>query len=89
MQQPGDPRDDHIDRHRVEPAAGDDNVGVALGRLDELQVHGAHRPQILLDHRLDRPPALGDIALQPADEAQVALGIDEQFALCLTFPNSV
>src|SRR6266545_1804184 len=68
-QQPVDPRDDHVDRDGVQSAARDDDIGVALGRLDELQVHGPHRPQILIDHRFDGSTALADIALEPADEA--------------------
>src|SRR3990170_2549601 len=76
-QQGSNPGDDHVHGDGVQAAFGDDHVGVALGRFDELQVHRTHRHLILLDDRGDRPPALLDVALQPADEAHVGIGIDE------------
>ena len=36
-------------------------------------------PEILIDDRLDRPAAIGDVALQPADEARVGVGVHEHF----------
>ena len=59
------------------PPLRDDDVGVALARLDELQVHRLHRVQVLVDHRVHRPAALGDVALQPPDEPRVVVGVDE------------
>ena len=43
-------------------AVRQDHVGVALGRLDELLVHGAHGVQVLLHHRLGAAAALRDVA---------------------------
>ncbi len=34
-------------------------------------------PRVLLDHRLHRPPAFGHVALEPADDTRVVVGIDE------------
>ena len=73
------PRDNHVNRNRVEAAFGDDHVGVALAWFDEFQVHRAHGLQILLHHRFPRAAALRDIALQTTDKAQVRIGIHENF----------
>src|SRR5262249_28022198 len=62
---------EQVDGDAVVPAFGKDDVGVALGGLDELQVHGAHALLILADHRVGRAAALVDVALQTADEAHV------------------
>ena len=71
-------RDSTISRATVlKPAFRDDDVGVALGRFDELHVHGAHGVQVLLDDRFGGAPALDDVALQAANEAQVGVGVDE------------
>jgi hypothetical protein len=56
--------------------------------MDELRVYQARGAQVLLDDRLDRSLALAQVALYAADEAQIALGVDEQLALPMTFPNS-
>ena len=61
----------------VVPAAGEDDVGVALGGLHELVVHRAHRGEVLLDHRVDGAAAQLQVALEAADEAHVGLGVDE------------
>ena len=61
----------------VVAALRDDDVGVALARLDELEVHRLDGAEVLVDHRLHRAAALGDVALQPADEARVVVGVDE------------
>ena len=39
------PRGHHVDRDLVKAAFRDDDVGIALGRLDKFQVHGAHRAE--------------------------------------------
>ena len=44
-----DPGEQHLDRRTVEPALGDDHVGVALARLDESLVARAHSREVLLD----------------------------------------
>ena len=58
-------------------ALGNDDVGVLAARLDEGDVHGPHRAQVLADDRFQAALALLEVALQPADEAQVAVGVDE------------
>ena len=47
-----DPGQEHVERRRVHPAVGDDHVGVALARLDELLVAGPHGAEVLVDHAL-------------------------------------
>jgi hypothetical protein len=42
--------DEKLDRHPVEASFGDDHVGISLGRLHELQVHGAYDVEILIHH---------------------------------------
>ena len=58
-------------------AARDDDVGVALARLDELEVHRLHRGEILVEDFLERPAALDDIASQAANQADIGVGVDE------------
>ncbi len=53
------------------------DVRVALGRLHELEVHRLDGVQVLIDYRVHRPAALGDVALQPANEPRVGVGVDE------------
>ncbi len=67
----------HLHRDGVQPAFGDDHIGIAFGRLDKLHVHGADGGEVLVDDHLGRPAALGDVALQAADEADVGVGIDK------------
>src|SRR5690606_33727816 len=50
---------------------------VTFARLDELQVHRADAVEILLDHRVHRSPALGNVALKPPDETDVRIGVYE------------
>ena len=52
-----------------------DNIGEAFFRLDKGQVHRADGGQILADDALGRTPALGHVALEPADEAQIGVRI--------------
>jgi hypothetical protein len=68
--------DDHLGGHRVVPAARHDHVGVALARLDELQVHRPHGGQVLLEDLVERAPAVRHVAPQPAHEAHVGVGVD-------------
>src|SRR5262249_43020532 len=66
-----------IDADGVEPTLWNNDVGVALGRLYELKMHRAHGVGILLDHGLERPPALVNISIQPANEPNIGIGIDK------------
>src|SRR5579883_3238053 len=52
-----------------------DDVGVAFRRLDKGNVHRSDGGKILRDHTLHRPPTVAYIAQQPANEAQVSIGI--------------
>ena len=42
-------------------------------------MHRPHRRSVLIDHRIKRPSALGDITPQPANETQIVRRIDENF----------
>jgi len=72
-------RNDHIQSSGVETAFGDNHIGVSLGGFDKFQVHRAHGGKILLDDGLGRSAALGDVTSQPADEADIVIGIDKDF----------
>jgi len=58
-------------------AARHDDVGVALARLDELQMHRLDCREILLDHVVERSAAGVGVALDASDQADVGVGIDE------------
>ena len=68
---------DHFHRNRVQAPFGDDDIGVALGGFDELQVHGADGGEVLVDDHFGGAAALFDVALEAADEADVGIGVDE------------
>src|ERR1017187_2267245 len=57
-------------------ALGHDEVGVALGRLDELHVHGAHGGFVLCHDAFHGPAALGQVALQTPDEPDIGIRVD-------------
>ena len=59
---------DDVDGHLVVTALGNDDIGVPLGRLDELQVHGFHGIAVVLDGGLDGASALGDVAQDDAGD---------------------
>ena len=71
-------RDHRLERHLVLGALGHDQVGVALRRLDELEVHRAHRVEVLALHGLEAAPALVDVPLQAPQDAHVGVGVDEE-----------
>ncbi len=84
--------DDEVNADFVVGAFGEDDVGEAFGRLDELEVHGADGGHVLLDHLLHGAAALFDVALQAADEPQIGVGVHEdldvhQFAQRGIFEN--
>src|SRR5690606_12133509 len=67
----------HLDADPVMAALRQDDVGVALRRLHEFEMHGPHRPEVLLDHHLDRASAVADVAPEPPDEADIIGDVDE------------
>ena len=71
--------DDHLDGDGVVAAARNDHVGVALGRLDELQMHRLHGREVLVEDFIERPAALGHVAANASNESDVGVGIDEDF----------
>src|SRR5690349_449356 len=68
---------DEVNADLVEPAFGDDHVGVAFRRLDELQVHRPHGRLVLRDDGFDGAAALVDVAVEAADEAYVGVAVYE------------
>lgn len=77
VQQFLDAADDQIEGDRVVTTVGDDDVGVAFARFDKFEVHGAHGGEVLFDDRFLGAPALVDVALQAADEAEIGVGVDK------------
>src|SRR5690606_17186280 len=68
---------EHLDGDVVAPALRHDQVGVLLRGLDVEVVHRLDRAAVLVDHALGAAPALGDVALEAADEALVGRRVDE------------
>ena len=52
-----------------------DHVGVALARLDELQMHRLHRRQVLLDDLIERSAAHVGVALDAASYRSAPPGL--------------
>ena len=74
---PLDAVDDHFQRDEVLTALGDDDVCVFLAGLHVELVHGLNGGQILVDDGVDAPPALLDVPPDPAAQAPVGVGVDE------------
>ena len=70
---------DQVDGDLVVATLGEDDVGVALGGIDEFQVHRPHALEVLVHHAVHRSAALDDVATRAADEAHLRIGIDEPF----------
>src|SRR5215467_2693301 len=68
---------DQVDADGVEAALGNYYVGVSLGWFHELEMHWPDGHHVLFDHRLERPPSLMNVAIQPANEANIGVGIDK------------
>ena len=68
---------DDVNGHLVMAALGDDDIGVSLGGLDELQVHRLHGFAVVLDGGFDGTAALGDVADDDAQHAVVVIGVYE------------
>ncbi|KGT72715.1 hypothetical protein MA20_48630 [Bradyrhizobium japonicum] len=54
-----------------------DDIGVSFGWLDKLQMHWTHNGQILVYHRIKGASPLFNIALDPADNTDIGIGVDE------------
>ena len=60
------------------PAFGDNNIGVALRRLDEHLVHGLDRGQILRDDRLQVAAAVAHVAHDAPQDAHIGIRVDKE-----------
>ena len=60
------------------PAFGDDNIGVALRRLDEHLVHGLDRREILRDDRLQVAAAVAHVAHDAPQDAHIGVRVDKE-----------
>jgi len=58
-------------------AARDDNVRVALARLDELAMHRLNGREVLLDDLVEWPAANMGIPLDAADKPDVRIRVNE------------
>src|SRR5207244_6987104 len=65
-----------VDRDEVVSAFGDDEIRVALRRLDELEVHRANARLVLTNDLIQGAASLGDVALESPDETDVRIGVD-------------
>ena len=66
-----------VEGRGVHPAVGDDHVGVALEGSMNCSWLGRTVARYCSITLAVRPLALGDVALEPADEAHVGVGVDE------------
>ena len=71
------------DGHLVVAPLRDDDVGVALGGFDELQVHGLQHPRVAFHHVLRGAAAFHDVALDDPYEAFVGVGVHEHLQVHL------
>ena len=71
--------DDHLDGDRVVATARHYHIGVAFAGLDELIVHRLNGGQILLDNLIKWSSAIVRVALDPPNEPDVGVRIDEYF----------
>jgi hypothetical protein len=79
LEQRLDACNDHIHGDYVESALRNDDVGITFGRLDKIQVHGADGSEILVYDRFYGTTSFLDISLETADEADIRIGIYEDF----------
>jgi hypothetical protein len=71
--------DDHLDGDRVVATARHYDVSVALARLYEFAMHRLHGGQVLLDNLIKWSSAIVRVALDPPNEPDVGVRIDEYF----------
>src|SRR5215813_3919467 len=60
-----------------------DDVSKTLRRLDELNMHRPDRSDVLIDDRIERPPAFGDVTAEAANKAQIVRRIDKDLDIHL------
>ena len=48
---------------------------------NKLLMHGTNRFQILLDHRVERPPTVADVTPQPSNETNIGVGIHKDLQI--------
>ena len=65
----------NIDTLHILAALRNNNVGIALSRLNKLLVHGLEHFQIAVYHHRDRTSAVDSIALNVSDQPLVGIGI--------------
>ena len=75
--------DDHVQRHQIVPALGDDHVRAALGGLHEGLVHGLDGAQVLIDDALETPAAIPHIAHDAAQDAHVRVRVHKDLDIHL------
>lgn len=69
--------EEYFESWSVESALGDDHVGVPFAWFDESLVSGPNGFEVLIDDALGGTAAIGDVASEAPNEADVGRGIDE------------
>src|SRR5574341_444644 len=67
----------HRHRHFILAALWNDDMRVALARLDKFHIHRADGVHPLLNHGVRSASALRNIALESPDKPHIIVGIDE------------
>lgn len=65
-------------------ALRDDQVGITLRCLDELEMHRPHRCKILTEDTFNGPSSLGDVTLYSPRQTQIGIGVDKYLEVELT-----
>ncbi len=73
------PSDDHVNCDLVPAALRDDDIRELLRGLDKGLVHRLDGGEVLVDDRIQRAAALLYIALDSPQDADIRVGIDENF----------
>lgn len=68
---------DHVYCNAVATSTGNDKISIALGRLNELKIHGTNSFFVLGQDRIQGAVTFVDVALQAADEADIQGGFHE------------
>src|SRR5262249_35812857 len=66
-----------IDAHKIMTTLWNNDVGKTFRRLNELDMHRAHRSDVLINDRIKGATAFGNVAPQAANEPQVIRRIDK------------